>query len=203
MANEEVNNGRRRFLTATTATVGAIGTGFAAYAFLNTLPPGASQQSAGAPVNLDISKIDMENGMLIKTKWRGQPIFVFKRSAEQMAALGQHDARLKDPNSENPDQTPAFAKNPSRTLADRPDIAVLVAFCTHLGCIPLHVPQISSQVFDQDWPGGFYCPCHNSRFDLAGRVFDGSPAPTNLMVPPYHFLSETVIQLGVAPEGAV
>ncbi len=204
MANEEVNEGRRRFLTNTTATVGAIGAGFAGYAFMKSWQPSAKAQSSGAPVELDISKIDQQPGAKITTKWRGQPIFVFKRNDAQMAELSKKENldRLKDANSENADQTPVFAKNATRTLKDRPEIAVLVAFCTHLGCIPLHVPQISPQPFDSKWPGGFYCPCHNSRFDLAGRVFEGSPAPSNLKVPPYQFLTEDLVQLGVAPEGA-
>lgn len=200
MANEEVNGGRRRFLTATTGVVGAVGASFAAYAFLSSWQPSARAQTAGAPVEVDISKIDLEPGMKMTVKWRGKPVFVFKRSETQLSALPGQDGRLKDPKSENADQTPGFAKNETRSI--KPEIAVIVGICTHLGCSPLFVPELQPQPFDSQWQGGFYCPCHNSRFDLAGRVYDGVPAPANLEIPPYSFIDDNRLVLGVAPKGA-
>lgn len=203
MANAGVNNGRRRFLTASTAVVGAVGAGALGYAFLATWKPSKRAQSAGAPVEVDISRIDLEPGARLTVAWRGKPVWIFKRSEEQLAALPLLAGRLSDPNSENTDQTPAFAKNGTRSL--KPEIGVLVGICTHLGCSPLFVPDLQPQPFDGEWKGGFYCPCHNSRFDLAGRVFSGVPAPSNLPVPPYHFdqTNPNRIVVGVPPEEVV
>ena len=197
MANDEVNPGRRRFLTTTTAVVGAVGVGFAAVPFVTSWKPSARAQVAGAPVEVDISKL--EPGMRIIQQWRGKPVWIFKRTPEQLSALPGLDVRLRDPKSENVDQTPAFAKNEARAI--KADIAVLVGICTHLGCSPLYVPELLPQPYDAEWKGGFYCPCHQSRFDLAGRVFQGVPAPSNLEVPPYHFIDDNHIMVGVAPEG--
>jgi len=200
MANEGVNSGRRRFLTATTAVVGAVGVGAAAVPFISSWKPSARAQVAGAPVEVDISNLEQEAGMLMIIQWRGKPVWIYKRTPEQLAALPGLDGRLRDPASENADQTPAFAKNETRSI--KPEIAVIVGICTHLGCSPKHIPELQPQPFDAQWQGGFYCPCHNSRFDLAGRVFQGVPAPANLEVPPYHFLDDNRIVVGVAPEGA-
>ena len=200
MANEEVNSGRRRFLTATTAVVGAVGVGFAAVPFLSSWKPSARAQVAGAPVDVNISKLENEPGMRMIVQWRGKPVWIFKRSPEQLAALPTLDERLRDPKSDNADQTPAFAKNEARSI--KPDVAVIVGICTHLGCVPGYVPEMLPQPFDAGWKGGFYCPCHQSRFDLAGRVFQGVPAPSNLEVPPYHFVDDTHLVVGVAPKGA-
>ena len=200
MANEEVNTGRRRFLTATTAVVGAVGVGFAAVPFLASWKPSARAQVAGAPVDVNIAKLENEPGMRMIVQWRGKPVWIFKRTPEQLAALPTLDDRLRDPKSDNPEQTPAFAKNEARAI--KPDIAVIVGICTHLGCVPGYVPEMLPQPFDAQWKGGFYCPCHQSRFDLAGRVFQGVPAPSNLEVPPYHFVDDTHLVVGVAPEGA-
>ena len=200
MANEEVNPGRRRFLTATTAVVGAVGVGFAAVPFLSSWKPSARAQVAGAPVDVNIAKLENEPGMRMIVQWRGKPVWIFKRSKEQLDALPSLDVRLKDPKSDNPDQTPEFAKNESRAI--KPDIAVIVGICTHLGCVPGYVPEMLPQPYDASWKGGFFCPCHQSRFDLAGRVFDGVPAPANLEIPPYHFVDDTHLVIGVAPQGA-
>jgi len=200
MANEEANQGRRRFLTTTTAVVGAVGVGFAAVPFITSWKPSARAQVAGAPIDVDIGKIDNEPGMRIIAQWRGKPVWIFKRSQDQLTALKTLDGRLKDPKSDNADQTPAFAKNESRAI--REEIAVIVGICTHLGCSPTYVPEMLPQAYDAEWKGGFYCPCHQSRFDLAGRVFQGVPAPSNLEVPPYHFTDATHIVVGVAPQGA-
>jgi len=200
MANEEVNSGRRRFLTATTAVVGAVGVGFAAVPFLASWKPSARAQVAGAPVDVNIAKLENEPGMRMIVQWRGKPVWIFKRTPEQLAALPTLDGNLRDPKSENPDQTPDFARNEARAI--KADIAVIVGICTHLGCVPGYVPEMLPQPFDASWKGGFYCPCHQSRFDLAGRVFQGVPAPSNLEVPPYHFVDDTHLVIGVAPKGA-
>jgi ubiquinol-cytochrome c reductase iron-sulfur subunit len=200
MANDEVNSGRRRFLTGTTVVVGAIGVAAAAVPFVMSFKPSARAQTAGAPVDVDIGKIDNEPGMRMIVQWRGKPVWIFKRTPEQLAALPSLDVRLKDPKSDNPDQTPAFAKSESRAI--KSELAVIVGICTHLGCSPLYVPEMLPQPYDPEWKGGFYCPCHQSRFDLAGRVFQGSPAPENLEIPPYHFVDDTHLVIGVAPAGA-
>ena len=196
MANDEVHAGRRRFLTATTAVVGAVGVAAAAVPFVSSWKPSARAQVAGAPVNVDISKLENEPGMRMIVMWRGKPEWIFKRTPEQLAALPQLDDRLRDPKSDNPDQTPAFAKNEARAI--KADIAVIVGICTHLGCSPGYVPEMLPQPFDPNWKGGFYCPCHQSRFDLAGRVFQGVPAPSNLAIPPYHFAANGHVVVGVA-----
>jgi ubiquinol-cytochrome c reductase iron-sulfur subunit len=196
MANEGVTYGRRRVLTATTAVVGAAGAAAGGYAFLSTWKPSARAQGAGAPVEVDISKLDLEPGARMIVQWRGKPVWIFKRNGEQLSALPTLDDRLADPKSDNVDQ--------NETRAIKPEIGVLVGICTHLGCSPLFVPELQPQAFDSEWKGGFYCPCHNSRFDLAGRVFSGVPAPSNLEVPPYHFdkANANRVVVGIAPEEA-
>jgi ubiquinol-cytochrome c reductase iron-sulfur subunit len=198
MANEGVNTGRRRFLTGTTAVVGALGVAGASVPFVLSFKPSARAQTAGAPVVVDISKL--EEGQRLIQPWRGKPVWIFRRTPDQLAALPSLDGRLRDPQSDNADQTPGFAKNEARAI--KPEIAVIVGICTHLGCSPLYVPEMLPQPFDAEWKGGFYCPCHQSRFDLAGRVFQGVPAPANLEIPPYHYLDDNHIQVGVAPQGA-
>lgn len=198
MATQEVNQGRRRLLTATTAVVGAVGAVGLAVPFIRSWQPSARAQVAGAPVEVDVSRLAV--GERVTVTWRGQPIWLVRRSEEQLAALAGEAARLRDPNSENSDQQPEYARNEHRSI--RPEILVLVAFCTHLGCIPTFRPELQPQPFDADWKGGFYCPCHNSRFDMAGRVYGGVPAPTNLAVPPYHFADDNRIVVGVDPEEA-
>ncbi|MDZ4348782.1 MAG: ubiquinol-cytochrome c reductase iron-sulfur subunit [Xanthomonadaceae bacterium] len=198
MTNPEVNTGRRRFLTASTAVVGAIGAGFAAVPFVASWQPSAKARVAGAPVQQDISKLEV--GQRLIAQWRGQPVWIIRRSEAQLAQLPSLDGSLRDPNSENPDQQPAYASNAYRSI--KPEIGVIVGICTHLGCSPTFVPEMTPQPFDAQWKGGFYCPCHNSRFDLAGRVYDGVPAPTNLLVPPHRFIDDNHILIGVDTEGA-
>jgi ubiquinol-cytochrome c reductase iron-sulfur subunit len=206
MAEQGVNDGRRRFLTATTVVVGGAGAIFAAVPFVRTFQPSARAQSAGAPVSIDISKL--VDGQLLKIganvpQWRGKPVWVVKRTPEMVAELGtaEHKGRLKDPASEVVEQQPEYARNETRSV--RPEIAVLVGICTHLGCSPLFEPEIKPQPFDANWKGGFFCPCHGSKFDLAGRVFQNVPAPTNLEVPPYRFDDDKHITVGLNPaEGA-
>jgi ubiquinol-cytochrome c reductase iron-sulfur subunit len=198
MANEGVNTGRRRFLTGTTAVIGGLGVVGAAVPFVLSFKPSARAQTAGAPVEVDIGKLEPGQRMIVE--WRGKPVWIFRRTPEQLTALPSLDGRLRDPKSENADQTPAFARNEARSI--KPELAVIVGVCTHLGCSPLYVPEMLPQPFDAEWKGGFYCPCHQSRFDLAGRVFQGVPAPSNLEVPPYHFVNDGRVVVGVAPEAA-
>lgn len=197
MAAESVNHGRRRFLTASTVVVGGVGGIFAAIPFISAWKPNAKAVAAGAPVTADISKLAVGEQMTIA--WRGRPIFIVRRSEAMLAALPAEDARLKDPQSAVVDQQPEFAKNGYRSL--KPDILVLVGSCTHLGCAPKLHTEVQPEPWDSEWKGGYYCPCHNSRFDLAGRVYDGSPAPTNLVVPPYRFESDARVVIGES-EGA-
>ena len=199
MANAVVDPGRRRFLTATTSVVGAVGVACAAVPFIKSWEPSARAKSAGAPVLADIGKIEL--GQMVKFKWRGMPVFVVNRTAQQLATLTGLDNRLKDPHSDNTDQQPAFAKNETRSL--KPEWLIVVGICTHLGCSPEYFGEVKPEPFDPEWKGGFFCPCHKSRYDLAGRVFDGVPAPANLQVPPYQFLGDgKQVMIGVNPEGA-
>ena len=197
MANEEVNTGRRRFLTATTAVVGAVGAGFAAVPFIKSWSPSARARFAGAPVSQDISAL--AEGAQMVLNWRGQPIFIARRSKAMLDVMKSLDGILADPASANADQQPKYAQNATRSI--KPEISVLVGVCTHLGCAPEHLPEVKPQPFDPDWKGGYFCPCHKSRYDLAGRVYKAQPAPLNLPVPPYHFESGTMLVIGVAPKG--
>ena len=198
MANEEVNTGRRRFLTATTAVVGAVGAGFAAVPFIKSWSPSARARFAGAPVSQDISALAEGAQMVIN--WRGQPIYIARRSKAMLDVMKSLDGMLADPASSNADQQPKYAQNPTRSI--KPEISVLVGVCTHLGCAPEFKPEVKPEPFDPDWKGGYFCPCHKSRYDLAGRVLKAQPAPANLPVPPYHFIDDNTIEIGVNPTGA-
>src|SRR5688572_995793 len=193
--NDPVNTGRRRFLTASTVVVGAVGAGFAAIPFIKSWNPSARAKLAGAPVIADISAL--EEGQRLVFEWRGQPIWIVKRSKALLDILPTLDGRLRDPESENVDQQPAYARNELRSI--KPEISVLVGLCTHLGCSPEMKAEIKPEPFDPEWKGGYFCPCHRSRFDMAGRVFQGVPAPTNLVVPPHHYENDNTIVIGVDP----
>lgn len=201
MSNDGVkgpeNLGRRRFLTATTAVVGAVGAGFVAVPFIKSWLPSAKAKLAGAPVTADISAL--QEGQRLVLEWRGQPIWIVKRSKQMLEVLPTLDSRLADPESTT-DQQPAYTKNELRSI--KPEISVLVGLCTHLGCAPEMVAEIKPEPFDPEWKGGYFCPCHKSRFDMAGRVFAGVPAPINLLVPPHHYENDTTIVIGVDPTGA-
>jgi len=203
MANEGVpeSTGRRRFLTATTAVVGAVGAGFAAVPFIKSWNPSARAKMAGAPVFADISSL--EEGQRLIVEWRGQPIWIVKRSQAIIDALPTRDGELRDPESKNVDQQPAYVLQGNPELRSlKPEISVLVGLCTHLGCAPEIVAEIKPEPFDPNWKGGYFCPCHKSKFDMAGRVFQGVPAPTNLVVPPHHYQDDNTIVIGVDPVGA-
>jgi len=193
MAEQGVNHGRRRFLTATTAVVGGVGGVFAAVPFIKAWQPSARAQTAGAPVVADISKLEV--GARVIQQWRGQPVWIVRRTPEVVQTLSSLDEQLRDPGSENLDQQPEYARNATRSR--RPDVAVIVGICTHLGCSPTFFPEMLPQPFDSEWKGGFYCPCHNSRFDMAGRVFQDVPAPANLRVPPHYFIDDNTILIGL------
>ena len=195
---EPINHGRRRFLTATTAVVGAVGAGFVAVPFIKSWNPSERAKLAGAPITADISAL--EEGQRIILEWRGQPIWIVRRSPAVLQALPTLDDMLRDPKSENPEQQPEYANNELRSI--KPEVSVLVGLCTHLGCSPEMVAQIAPQPFDAEWKGGYFCPCHKSKFDMAGRVYQGVPAPTNLVVPPHHYVDDTTIVIGVDPQGA-
>ena len=195
---EPVDTGRRRFLTATTAVVGAVGAGFVAVPFIKSWNPSARAKLAGAPISADISALGEGQRLIIE--WRGQPIWIVRRSPAILELLPTLNDQLRDPLSENPDQQPEYANNPTRSI--KPEVSVLVGLCTHLGCSPEMVAQIGPQPFDPNWKGGYFCPCHKSKFDMAGRVFEGVPAPTNLVVPPHHYVDDTTIVIGVDPQGA-
>ncbi len=191
MSGEGIDTNRRRFLTLATTVVGGVGAVFVAVPFLASMLPSERAKAAGAPVDADISKI--EPAQMIRVEWRGKPVWIVRRTQEMLDALPTLDRRLRDPNSENPQQPP-YAQNPWRSI--KPENLVLVGICTHLGCSPSYVPEALPQPYDADWKGGFFCPCHGSRFDLAGRVFIGVPAPLNLVVPPHKYISESLIQIG-------
>lgn len=197
MSGEETNSGRRRFLTAATTVVGAVGTGFVLVPFVSSMQPSAKARAAGAPVRADISKL--EPGQMIRVKWHGKPVWIVKRTQSNLDKLASMDARLADPASEMPQQ-PAYAQNEWRSI--KPEILVLIGICTHLGCSPTYRPDVAPADLGPEWQGGFFCPCHGSRFDIAGRVFKSMPAPKNLPVPPYRYLSDAEIMIGEDEETA-
>ncbi|MCI0653957.1 MAG: ubiquinol-cytochrome c reductase iron-sulfur subunit [Methylococcaceae bacterium] len=191
MNDDAVDPGRRRVLTVATSVAGAIGMGFVAVPFLSAMEPSARTRAAGGPVEIDISKL--KTGQLVRVAWRGKPVWVLHRSQESLDNLDTLEDLLRDPASEESIQ-PDGASNPSRSI--RPDIFVAIGICTHLGCSPTFRPEIAPSDLGPDWQGGFFCPCHGSRFDLAGRVYKSVPAPTNLEIPPYRYLSDTRIIVG-------
>ena len=182
---------RRHFLIVATVVTGGAGALATAVPFVASFKPSARAQALGAPVTVDISKL--EPGAMTRVEWRGRAIFVVNRTEEMLGTLAKDTGMLKDPDSEKSEQ-PADAKNEYRSI--RPQFLVLEGVCTHLGCAPLPRFEVAPADLGADWPGGFYCPCHGSRFDLAGRVFDGVPAPLNLPVPPYRFLNDSTIMIG-------
>ena len=198
MPTDGVNKKRRRFLVATTSVVGAVGAGFTAVPFIKSWKPSAKAQAVGAPVQVSLH--GLKPGQILKVQWRGQTIGVMRRSPETLELLPDVDVNLRDPQSLESDQPP-FAQNGSRALKD--EFLVVNMHCTHLGCVPQVVPEVGAQPFDDDWKGGFFCPCHKSMFDMAGRVYKGVPAPTNLRIPPYSYLDDRTLIIGVNPEGAV
>ena len=192
MSSDGVNEGRRRVLTAMTSVVGAAGVVGAAVPFVGSWNPSAKAKAAGAPVNVNISKL--QPGQMVTVEWRGKPVYVIRRTPEALASLEAITDRLRDPESDKSEQ-PDYAKNLTRSI--NKDILVLLGLCTHLGCAPTYRPEVGAEdLGGAEWLGGFFCRCHGSKFDLAGRVLQGVPAPINLQVPPHKYLSDDVIRIG-------
>ena len=193
--DEAVDLSRRRFLTRATIATGAVGAAFAAVPFIESWQPSERARAQGEPVQVDLTKV--EPGQMVTPVWRKQPIYVVRRTPDMVARIAGHDADLKDPQSKDSTQPP-YAMNPQRSRT--PEFLVLVGICTHLGCLPKQ--RFSAAELYPSWPGGFFCPCHGSRFDLAGRVFDGSPASINLRVPPYFYPKPTTLLVGADEKGS-
>jgi ubiquinol-cytochrome c reductase iron-sulfur subunit len=190
----QVDVEKRKFLIATSA-VGALGCAAVAVPFIKSMTPSERAKAAGAPVEVDISKI--APGTMITAEWRGKPVWIINRTDEMTAELAHHNDQLSDPSCEVTSQQPSYCKNENRAI--KPNLAVIVGICTHLGCSPTAKLQANGDM-GANWTGGFFCPCHGSKFDLAGRVFKGSPAPINLVVPPYKYLTENTLLIGVDTE---
>ena len=200
MNDGTVNKSRRRFLIGATTTVGAVGGVGAAVPFVGSWNPSAKALAAGAPITIDISRLEPGELLGPMPAWRGQPVFVMRRDEGTLSNLRDNTGNLADPASENADQQPAYAQNEFRSR--KPEIMILVGICTHLGCSPQLFAEVEPQDFDPEWTGGFFCPCHGSKFDLAGRVFSGVPAPSNLRVPPHYFVDDSVIVIGLDSENS-
>lgn len=193
MSTDGVNHSRRRMLIGTTAAVGAVGAAFVATPFVKSWNPSAKAKAAGAPVTADLS--NLEPGQQMVVEWRGKPVWVVRRSKEALADLDKVAGDLRDPNSEESVQ-PEFAKNKFRTPQGKEEFIILVGICTHLGCSPTYRPEIAPADLGQKWRGGFFCPCHGSTYDMAGRVYKSVPAPINLEVPPYKYLDGNIVVIG-------
>jgi ubiquinol-cytochrome c reductase iron-sulfur subunit len=193
VSDGSVNPGRRNFLIGATTVVGTAGVVGVAVPFLGSFNPSARTLAAGAPIKIDIGKLRPGEILGPIRAWRDKPIFVIKRTEEMLAKLNSRNERLADPDSERVQQ-PDYAKNDTRSI--RPEVLVLIGLCTHLSCSPKFRPAVQAQDFDANWIGGFYCPCHGSKFDMAGRVYSGVPAPSNLEVPPHYYESDSVIVIG-------
>ncbi|MCP5324979.1 MAG: ubiquinol-cytochrome c reductase iron-sulfur subunit [Oceanospirillaceae bacterium] len=192
MSNDGVNKGRRTLLIAVTAGMGAGAAVGVAVPFVKSWNPSEKAKAAGAPAKADVSKIEV--GQMVVVEWRGKPVYLVKRSEETIGNLEGLAERLKDPSNGNKGQQPEYADNLYRSR--KAELLVLEGVCTHLGCAPKYIPEVKPEPFDANWKGGFFCPCHGSRFDLAGRVFSGSPAAANLVVPPYGYLDDNTIIIG-------
>lgn len=194
---QKVDIRKRKFLIAATSAIGGVAAAGVAVPLVMSMMPSQRAKAAGAPVEVDISKV--EPGMLLTVEWRGKPVWVVNRTPEMLATLAKLESQLADPKSETPQQ-PDYAKNEVRSI--KPEYLVAVGICTHLGCSPTYRKDVGAADLGADWQGGFFCPCHGSRFDLAGRVFKGAPAPTNLVIPPHQYLSDARLLIGVDAKGA-
>lgn len=186
---DEIDSSRRRFLLTATSVLTAAGAGFALYPFIRSWQPSAKAEALGAPVEVDLSK--MEPGQLVVVEWRGKPVWIIRRTEKMLNSLSDNRADLRDPDSLI-EQQPEYSKNLFRAL--KKEFLVLIGVCTHLGCSPKYKPALGE--LGPNWPGGFYCPCHGSTFDLAGRVYKGVPAPVNLEVPPHRYVKDNVLIIG-------
>ncbi|MDJ0807310.1 MAG: ubiquinol-cytochrome c reductase iron-sulfur subunit [Gammaproteobacteria bacterium] len=192
MSAEGVDLKKRRTLTLATSAVGAVGAGFIIYPFLAAWAPSEKAKAAGAPVEADISKL--EPGQMMSVKWRGKPVWIVHRTQQNLDDLVTLEGTLLDPASDDTAQQPDYCKNPNRSI--KPEYLVAVGICTHLGCSPTYRPDVAPADLGAEWKGGFFCPCHGSRFDLAARVYSGVPAPKNMEIPPHQYLSDTRILIG-------
>ena len=197
MSQHDVDLKKRRFLTAAASVVGGAGAVMVAIPFVQYMTPSDRARAAGAPVEADISKLEV--GQLITVKWRGQPVWFVRRTEEMLQNIKSLDSLMEDPDSAVVDQQPSYAQNEYRSI--KPEILIAIGICTHLGCSPTFKPELGGDL-GPDWKGGFFCPCHGSTFDLAGRVYAGKPAPTNLKIPPHRYLSDTIVLIGEDEGGA-
>ncbi|MDH5326743.1 MAG: ubiquinol-cytochrome c reductase iron-sulfur subunit [Gammaproteobacteria bacterium] len=196
--SEEIDKKKRRILLAAAAAMGGVGGAYVATPFILSMDPSAKAEAAGAPVDVDISKLEV--GQLMTVEWRGKPVWILRRSEAMLDSMKTLDSDLRDPQSNELTQQPNYTKNPHRSL--NPEFMVMIGICTHLGCAPTYRPDLAPADLGAAWKGGFFCPCHGSRYDLAGRVYAGVPAPSNLVVPPYRFVTGTRLLIGVDPEHA-
>ncbi len=194
---QKVDARKRKFLIAATSAIGGVAVAGVAVPLVMSMMPSARAKAAGAPVEVDISQV--EPGMLLTVEWRGKPVWIVNRTPEMLDLLAKHEDQLTDPKSEMPQQ-PDYATNATRSI--KPEYLVAVGICTHLGCSPTYRKEVGAADLGSDWPGGFFCPCHGSRFDLAARVYKGAPAPTNLVIPPHQYLSDAKLLIGVDAKGA-
>lgn len=201
MNGDVVNEGRRKFLLGATSVIGGAGVVGAAVPFVASWQPSAKAKAAGAPVKVNISKLEVGGRMVVE--WRGKPVYIVRRNAESLAAINAIDTSiLRDADSVSASQ-PDYVAGSARTLVGKEEYLILVGLCTHLGCAPIYRPDVGAVDLGGDsWLGGFFCPCHGSKFDLSGRVFAGVPAPTNLEVPPHVYESDDVVVIGIDSEVA-
>ena len=192
MSETSVDSSKRRFLVTMSSALGGVAALGVAVPFVFSMNPSARAKAAGAPVEVDLTKV--EPGMLLAVEWRGKPVWVVNRTKDMLDMLAKHDDKLTDPGSETSSQQPEYCKNPTRSI--KPEYLIVVGICTHLGCSPTFRKEVAPADLGADWPGGWFCPCHGSRFDLAARVFSGSPAPKNLEVPPHKYLTESKVLIG-------
>ena len=198
VAEEVADPKRRKMLVRSATAVGGLGAVALAAPMLGSMSPSARAKAAGAPVEADISKLAV--GQLLTVEWRGKPVWIVKRTDETLAALAAETERLSDPDSAVVEQQPVYAQNAARSI--KPETLVVIGLCTHLGCSPSYRPEIAPPDLGDQWDGGFFCPCHGSKFDMAGRVYKGAPAPTNLEIPPYRYVDDTNIVIGEDQEVA-
>jgi len=199
MADNKLDQGKRRFLAAATGIAGGIASAAAAVPFVASMLPSERAKAAGAPVEADIG--NLAPGEMTRVEWRGKPVWIVRRTKEMLETVTQNEGKLADPKSERKKElTPEYARNEFRSI--KPEYLVVVGICTHLGCSPVDKFKAQAEAFEADWKGGFYCPCHGSLFDLAGRVYKNKPAPDNLEVPPHKFLSDFKIVIGEDSKGA-
>jgi ubiquinol-cytochrome c reductase iron-sulfur subunit len=199
MADKELDQGKRRFLLAATGVAGGVAGAATAVPFVASMLPSERAKAAGAPIEADIGQL--APGEMTRVEWRGKPVWIVRRTKEMLETVKQNEEKLADPNSErNKELTPEYARNEFRSI--KPEYLVVVGICSHLGCSPVDKFKPQPEPFEGDWKGGFYCPCHGSLFDLAGRVYKNKPAPDNLTVPPHKYLSDTKLLIGEDTRGA-